>query len=70
MTYDRVVGHELMGEGAPYDGVTRLNNGGIGGYGRARCTCGLLSGPMLTAGDRKAWHRVHKIAVKRERADA
>lgn len=63
----RLSGHELYHEGAAYDdrGKHRLSlQGGTGGEGKGKCSCGALS-PKLTSGtQRKAWHRAHKTEIR------
>lgn len=67
----RLAGHTLAAEGAPH----RLTPGrrvvrdmyrlGVGGTGRALCSCGVYSGVLTSAALRRAWHRDHKTAVMR-----
>lgn len=58
--------HSLMNEGAPFrDDGERENFGlyrlGVGGPGRAKCSCGVLSEPLTTSVARRTWHRAHKL---------
>lgn len=59
------VRHTLVAEGAPHnDFGVRIHKGygypGVGGPGRAKCSCGQLSEVLPSAYQRKAWHRAHK----------
>lgn len=64
----RVPGHTLRYEGAPFgdDGLV-ITHGravlGIGGTGRAKCSCGEFSEVLLSSTRRRKWHREHKAAV-------
>lgn len=63
----RLSGHELLSEGAPYDGKKRRISsyyGGVSGEGRALCSCGALSDFLSSANKRKAWHRAHKEEIR------
>lgn len=66
----RVKGHALRNEGAPFvvsetGDVVRvhLGYGGVGGFGRGVCTCGEMSDLLDSAGQRRRWHKAHKMAV-------
>lgn len=68
----RVPGHTLAHEGAPHivdetGRVVRVRApwGGVGGYGRALCSCGQMSPLFDSAHKRKKWHRDHKEEVSR-----
>jgi hypothetical protein len=64
---NRVAGHTLAHEGAPYNSKTgqRITWHGTAGRGCARCSCGAFS-PVLDSGTkRRAWHREHKANVAR-----
>lgn len=53
--------HTLWNEGAPFSADRRrLNPGGVGGEGRAVCSCGELSPVLPSSVQRRAWHRRHK----------
>lgn len=58
--------HTLAFEGAPHDDEgNRIVRGidryvGVGGEGRAKCSCGQLSSVLPSAYKRKQWHREHK----------
>lgn len=58
----RVYGHGLVGEGAPHDEQRhRVGRWSVtAGEGRGLCQCGALSSVLLSANQRKAWHRQHK----------
>jgi len=62
VTTQRVSGHELRNEGAPFD--ARRHRIGIvnrtSGEGRGLCSCGALSDVLGSGSKRKAWHREHK----------
>lgn len=77
----RVSGHTLAFEGAPYSSpecghgactdesrVLRLHSmwGGVGGDGHGRCSCGAESDHLTSGAARKAWHREHKRQVAEE----
>lgn len=71
MIVNRVPGHTLLNEGAPFERVVdevfvrtrRINTNGVGGEGRGVCSCGTFSDILPSAGRRKSWHREHKKAV-------
>jgi hypothetical protein len=71
MKTNRLSGHELEHEGAPFRGdgrKIRAGWGGTGSIGHGKCSCGALS-PELTSGtQRKAWHRAHKDEIRAARA--
>lgn len=56
-------GHALRSEGAAYDdrGKPMRHDTGVG---RAKCECGELSEHLPSRGQRKAWHRRHKDAIR------
>lgn len=58
--------HTLRFEGAPHDDqgnriTTNLFGIGVGGEGRAKCSCGALSEVLPSANKRRSWHRTHKV---------
>lgn len=59
-----VVRHALKFEGAPFDDQgNRIVLGrwaGVGGVGRAKCSCGEYSQDLSSSLERRAWHRRHK----------
>ncbi len=59
---NRVPGHTLRHEGAPFNdaGYLLWLDGTTGGTGRAKCSCGELSPVYRSAAARKQWHRTHK----------
>ena len=70
MNANRLAGHTLASEGAPY----LLNEqgemqrqwkryGGVSGEGRGLCSCGATSEILPSAYRRKKWHRAHKAEV-------
>ena len=65
----RVPGHTLRLEGAPYDEDGRLLTNGWNasprGAGCGKCSCGALSDVLPSANARKQWHRDHKDRVRR-----
>lgn len=61
----RVEGHHLVAAGAPFTAAgTRTSRPGywtgVGGPGRAKCSCGLLSDVLDGPAQRRQWHRDHK----------
>jgi hypothetical protein len=62
--------HTLRFEGAPHDDKGfRITIGrfpyGVGGEGRAKCSCGALSEVLPSANRRRSWHRsVHKAEIR------
>lgn len=65
-----IAGHALQNEGAPFNKArvrvrVSRSHSTTGGEGRALCECGVLSEPLYSAGQRKAWHRQHKLDVMR-----
>lgn len=66
MTGPRVPGHTLRYEGAPFDARGRVLFSlpfKHGGPGRGKCSCGVLSDVLPSAGARQRWHRQHKAEV-------
>ena len=64
-------GHELYSEGAPFDALGRPVNvwqGGTGGIGRGKCSCGEMSDVLNSGNKRKQWHREHKDTIRAEAA--
>lgn len=65
----RVQRHGLAHEGAPHDSagnrIALWMSAGVGGAGRAKCSCGELSDVLASAIKRKAWHRAHKAEAAR-----
>jgi hypothetical protein len=67
-TSTRLPGHGLYREGWPVISPEQ----GRGWHpaprrsdiGRALCECGEMSEPLLSAAERKRWHRGHKAAVR------
>jgi len=62
-------GHELVSEGAPHDAKGRrlgLYGYSTAGTGKAKCSCGKLSGVLDSGLKRKAWHREHKESLRKE----
>jgi len=61
-------GHAIADGGAPHDDngnrVSPNSWGGVGGSGRARCECGVLSDVLPSAARRRAWHRDHKASIR------
>lgn len=55
-------GHTLVAAGAAFDPYGARVNDGMGGVGRARCSCGGFSPPLPNRAERRAWHRAHKAA--------
>jgi len=66
---DRLVGHALFNEGAPFDNNGRRIWPGNDPYpqGRGQCECGEKSAVEVSAAARKRWHREHKQAVRNAR---
>ena len=65
----RMKGHALIAEGAPHDDMgDRLPSywGGVSGYGRGKCSCGVLGPAHDSANYRKRWHRDHKEQIRKE----
>lgn len=66
--------HTLASEGAPYNDEGRrlypITRDGIGGSGRGKCSCGLLSDILPSAARRQKWHRDHKAAIKHAKTAA
>lgn len=52
-----VRGHGLQGEGAAYEGMSRV------WIGRGTCACGAQSPVLESDYARKRWHRQHKLDV-------
>jgi hypothetical protein len=68
-TSTRVAGHGLWSEGWPVIATPGQGPGWRpgshrGDIGRALCECGEMSEPLLSAAERKRWHREHKEAVR------
>lgn len=65
---NRMPGHELRAEGAPFSskGYRIMQGGFQGGVGHAKCSCGDLSPVLTSATKRKAWHRDHKEELRKE----
>lgn len=66
----RLAGHELLDEGAAYVKAGRWSHRitprGTGGEGRGKCSCGVVSEILKSGNQRKAWHRDHKEAMKKQ----
>lgn len=64
----RVKGHSLIGEGKAHNDKGGVEYSasvmGTSGIGRAKCSCGALSGVLVSANLRKQWHRDHKEAIR------
>jgi hypothetical protein len=75
-TSTRLPGHGLWREGWPVIATPGQGPGwreGLhrGDIGRALCECGEMSEPLLSAAERKRWHRdVHKPAVRAQMSAA
>lgn len=64
MKNTRLPGHSLQHEGHPFDpDGTRAYSGTIG---HALCSCGEMSGPLVTHAARKRWHAEHKETKRAE----
>lgn len=68
MIANRLAGHTLRSEGAPF---VRLGAGPRGTYrpngriGRGLCSCGVMSDVLDSNAKRKKWHRDHKDDIRR-----
>ena len=69
MIANRLAGHELRREGAPF---AKTPGGGRGRYevrstniGQALCSCGVMSDVLDSNTKRKKWHRDHKDDIRR-----
>lgn len=64
----RLPGHSLLWKGGPHHGdggrIVYGYYGGVGGTGRAKCSCGAMSPVLASAYKRRAWHREHKHALR------
>lgn len=68
-----VPGHMLVREGAAHawngDRYERIFTWGVGGTGKALCSCGATSKVLKTGAARKVWHRQHKQIITRTTGD-
>lgn len=61
----RVAGHSLLAEGAAFDDDgERISWNTTGGEGRAKCSCGALSEPLVSGIKRRDWHNEHKEGLR------
>lgn len=65
----RLDGHSLVAKGAPFgrDGARaprRRYWRGVGGLGRALCSCGATSPIVESVAERRAWHLKHKDELR------
>jgi hypothetical protein len=58
-----VKGHALIREGWPHDSFGQAYYNTAVSQGKAKCSCGTLSGYLPSTAARQRWHRVHKLEV-------
>ena len=77
MKANRLTGHVLQAEGAPFQVVVRTETGKpivervgswitTSGTGRGYCSCGATSDVVDTTTKRRQWHRDHKTQIREE----